>query len=217
MTRSQRAAWLHECCRAALSRLNVEIVVQGEVPPSGLITANHLSYLDIMVLSAVTDCAFVAKSQVRHWPVFGWMATMSGTVYVDRDRPLATADVNEAVAAVLREGIRVVMFPESTSTDGSHVLPFRSSLFGSAVAERQLITPAFLIYQTADGNVATDVCYWGDMTFVPHLMRMLSLRHISTEVRFGPSSGDLIDRKAAATQMHSAVVALASNPPLRSS
>jgi lyso-ornithine lipid O-acyltransferase len=158
-----------------------------------------------MVLSAICECSFVAKTQVRHWPVFGWMATMSGTVYVDRERPMATADVNDQLAATLRSGQLVVMFPESTSTDGSHVLPFRSSLFAPAVSENQSITPAYLSYEAEGGDVANDVCYWGDMTFFPHLVRALALPHLHTTVRFGQSASGFTDRKQAAKKMHDRV------------
>jgi 1-acyl-sn-glycerol-3-phosphate acyltransferase len=172
-------------------------------------TANHLSYLDIMVLSAICECSFVAKTEVRHWPVFGWMATMAGTVYVDRERPMATADVNDQLAAALRAGQLVVMFPESTSTDGSQVLPFRSALFAAAVSERQPITPVYLSYEAEVGDVAHDVCYWGEMTFFPHLLRALGLPHLHATVRFGQAAQGFTDRKQAAKDMYERVVALA--------
>ena len=211
LTRAQRAKWLHHCCATALRRLGVYIHVSGTIPATGLITANHLSYLDIMVLSAICECSFVAKREVRHWPVFGWMATMSGTVYVDRKRPMATGEVNDQLAAALRTGQLIVMFPESTSTDGSRVLPFRSSLFAPAVTEQQPITPAYLYYEAADGDVGQDVCYWGDMTFLPHLLRLLGLRHVQTYLRFGEASRGFTDRKQAAKEMHDRVLALASH------
>ena len=208
LSRAQRAHWLHQCCETALRRLGVVIQVNGNIPPHGLIAANHLSYLDIMVLSAICDCAFVSKTEVRLWPVFGWMANLAGTVYVDRTRPLDTADVNDELAAALRDGIRVVMFPESTSTDGSLVLPFRSSLFAAAVTAQQSITPTYLSYSAPDGDVANDVCYWGDMTFFPHLWRALGLSHITARVDFGASDFRFTDRKLAAKQMHAEVLAL---------
>ncbi len=207
-TRAQRAAWLHRCCKAALRRLSIEISVVGTAPTHGLITANHLSYLDIMVLSAICECSYVAKTEVRHWPVFGWMATMAGTVYVDRERPMATAEVNDQLAAALRGGQLVVMFPESTSTDGSQVLPFRSSLFAAAVSEQQQITPAYLHYEAEGGDVKQDVCYWGEMTFFPHLLRALGLPHLHATVSFGEPATGFTDRKQAAKDMYERVVEL---------
>jgi 1-acyl-sn-glycerol-3-phosphate acyltransferase len=209
LSRAERAHWLHQCCAAALRRLGVEIQVVGEIPPHGLIVANHLSYLDIMVLSAICDCSFVSKTEVRLWPVFGWMATLAGTVYVDRNRPLHTANVNNELSNALREGVRVVMFPESTSTDASHILPFRSSLFDAAVTAEANITPTYLSYAAPDGDVANDVCYWGDMTFFPHLWRALGLAHIHTRVDFGAFDFRFTDRKLAAKRMHEEVTALA--------
>ena len=111
------------------------------MPSSGLLVSNHLSYLDIVVLSSIRPCVFVAKRDVARWPLFGWLAHAAGTIFVDRERRFSTEFVNgihEAIAA----GLPVVLFPEGTSSDGSTVLPFKSALLESAVQLRSPVAAA---------------------------------------------------------------------------
>jgi 1-acyl-sn-glycerol-3-phosphate acyltransferase len=209
LTADSRVEWLHEWCAILLKRLGVDARVEGGFPSRGLIVSNHLSYLDVIVLSSICPCTFVAKKEVRHWLVFGWMATMSGTIFVDRQRPRETGTVNDQLEVALRSGLRVVLFPEGTSTNGADILPFRSPLFASAVAAGEAITPAYIKYSVNEGSVEQDVCYWGDMTFLPHLLRAVQLPHIDVAVRFTPASFRFDDRKQAAEITREQVVALA--------
>jgi 1-acyl-sn-glycerol-3-phosphate acyltransferase len=109
-----------------------------------LLVANHLSYLDIVLLSSLTPCVFVAKNEVKDWPVFGWFARLAGTVFVDRNDRRDAARANELIRSALREGALVVLFPEGTSSNGSTVLPFKSSLLQAAIGERVPFTGAAL-------------------------------------------------------------------------
>ncbi len=135
-----RTEWLHRWCRFACRVLGIRVTTLGAMPRSGLLVCNHLSYLDIIVLSSIRPCIFVAKRDVAGWPLFGWLAHAAGTIFVDRQRPLATAFAVNRIHAAIATGLPVVLFPEGTSSDGSTVLPFKSSLLESAV---QL--PRFLI------------------------------------------------------------------------
>src|SRR4051794_26801310 len=181
-----RALWLHIWCAKLLPRLGIDFHYEGALPERGLIVSNHLSYLDIIVLSALCPCTFVAKKEVRLWPVFGWMATMNGTVFVDRQRPRQTGLVNDQLDVALQSGLLVVLFPEGTSTNGTEVLPFRSPLFASAVAAQEVITPVHIRYGVTEGTVEQDVCYWGEMTFLPHILNALSLAKVTALARFSP-------------------------------
>jgi len=207
--RAQRAEWLHYWCRTALRRLHVDVRQDGAFPASGLIVSNHLSYLDVMVFSSLAPCAFVSKREVRSWPLFGLAAKLSGTVFVDRARVADTHRVADELAQALSSGVPCVLFPEGTSSDGSGVLPFRSPLLEAAVRSAQPISPAHIRYSADDADVAQEICYWGDMTFVPHLLRMLSKRSILADVRFAPESHHFEDRKVAAVRAREIVLALA--------
>jgi len=193
-----------------LAQIAVQVSVFGPVPAHGLIVSNHLSYLDIMILSAVADCVFVSKNEVKWWPLVGWIAQLSGTVFVDRGRPSQTNLRQQAMQERLKAGVRVALFPEGTSTDSRELLPFRSSLFEAAVAAGSPITAAYLSYQLAegDGDPVTDVCYWGDMTLVPHFIKLLTKSYVKATVRFSDAPKLFTDRKQAAVEMQKEVADL---------
>jgi 1-acyl-sn-glycerol-3-phosphate acyltransferase len=203
---TDRAEWLHRVCARAMRRLGITVEHSGDVPAGGLFVANHLSYLDILVLSALAPFVFIAKKEVRSWPIFGWIAAKAGTLFVDRERKLDTGKVNESVGGALQAGLRVVLFAEGTSSDGSGVLPFRPSLFEPALTVGAPITPVYLSYTASSGSVANDVCYWGEMTFVPHALKLFSIRSVTARIIFGPTLRNLRDRKQTADLTRAEVV-----------
>lgn len=201
-----RALWLQVSCRRALRVLNVKIKTSGPVPGRGLIVSNHLSYLDILVLSAVTPAVFISKSEVKHWPVFGWFARLSGALFLDRTRRSDVARLNQQIAQVLDGGVPVVLFPEGTSSDGRQVLPFKSSLLEPVLQQAQPLCVSLLRYSLTDGRASEDVCYWGDMAFLPHLLNLLSKRRVRVSVSFTPIEETPSCRKDLARRLHSEVV-----------
>lgn len=205
----ERVRWLHGCCSSALRRLHIDIQTSGPFPGRGLLVANHLSYLDILVLSALSPCAFVAKKEVRSWPLFGLMAYMAGTVFVDRSRSSDAYRANTEMSEALADGVVVVLFPEGTSSDGSTVLPFRPALFEAAVSASEYVSSAHISYAVDEGSVAQDICYWGSMTFFPHLLKLLSKRKVVARVQFAADVRKFEDRKQAAQVTRDAVAALA--------
>lgn len=209
VTLTERADWLHLACARALRRLNITVEHSGEIPKDGLIVANHLSYLDILALGALAPFVFIAKKEVRSWAIFGWMAKTAGTLFVDRERKLDTGKVNESVGEALAAGMRVVLFPEGTSTDGNSVLPFRPPLFEPALAARATITPVYISYAVSSGSVSNDVCYWGEMTFVPHALKLFSIKSVTARITFGPTLRKLQDRKQAAEATRTEVLRMA--------
>jgi 1-acyl-sn-glycerol-3-phosphate acyltransferase len=195
-----------------LRRIGVQWTVTGQPPASGLIVSNHLSYLDILLFSAVSGCAFVAKREVRAWPGVGWIATLCGTIYVDRSRRAETNAVRSQMEAALAAGQRLVLFPEGTSYDGSKLLPFHSSLFEPAVVLQTPVTAAFIRYSLADGDAATDVCYWGEMTMLPHLLKLLAKESVQATLTFAPQAMRFTERKEAARRMQEQVEQLRETP-----
>src|SRR5213075_3605373 len=105
---------LHGWCRFACRVLGIRIRTHGSMPSSGLLVSNHLSYLDIVVLSSIRPCVFVAKRDVAAWPLFGWLAYAAGTIFVDRERSLASADVVDLVREAIAGSSLVVLFPGGT-------------------------------------------------------------------------------------------------------
>jgi 1-acyl-sn-glycerol-3-phosphate acyltransferase len=205
----ERARWLHRWCSRALQRLAIGTEAHGTFPSSGLLVANHLSYLDILVFSALSPCVFVAKKEVRSWPLFGAMACMAGTVFVDRSRAAGVQRASGQMSEALSAGVVVVLFPEGTSSDGSTVLPFRPALFEPAVLAGEQVSCVHIRYELEAGSVANDVCYWGAMTFFPHLLRLLATRALRAKLRFGMEATMFGDRKLAAQVTRDTVAALA--------
>lgn len=205
----RRAEWLHRSCLKAVTRLGISLDVHGPFPNRGLLVCNHLSYVDILALSAIAPCIFVAKRQVRSWPLFGALAGCGATIFVDRDRPSDTPRASTQLGQALAAGLIVVLFPEGTSSDGSTVLPFRTALFQPAVELHQPISTAHLSYTAENGSVEHDVCYWGRMVFVSHLLRFFRLRNVSARVSFGQTATTFANRKTAAIATRQQILRLA--------
>src|SRR5204863_5391829 len=106
------ARWLHRWSRFACLVLSIRTTTRGSTPLSGLLVCNHLSYLDVVVLSSIRPCVFVAKRDVAAWPLFGWLARAAGTIFVDRQRPLVAAFAVNRIHVAITTGLPVVLFLE---------------------------------------------------------------------------------------------------------
>jgi lyso-ornithine lipid O-acyltransferase len=193
---ARRAEWLHASCARIGRRLSLSPEVSGGPDGSCLTVSNHLTYLDILVYGAVRPFVFVAKSEVRRWPLLGTLAKLGGTIFVDRGRSLQVAEASRQIEQGLRDGLAVLVFPEGTSSDGREVLPFRSPLFEPAIRAGASVTAAAIRYHAADA-AESEVTYWGEMVFIPHLFRTLCVRKLAAEIRFD-SPWRFSDRKTAA-------------------
>ena len=203
-----RARWLHRSSPRVLRILGLRPESTGEIPSRGLLVCNHLTYLDILVLATLTPAIFVSKREVRGWPVLGWFALIAGTVFVHRERRSQTVEVAEAIERLLDQGALVVLFPEGTSSNGETVLRFKSSLLEPAAHNRHPLSLGFLRYRLEDGDVAEDVCYWRDMTFVPHLLNLLSKRRVEVEVWFRRPPPLSLNRKELAVRLQDEILKL---------
>ena len=208
--RLARANWLHRSCIGNLKVYNCQASVTGPVPAAGLLISNHLSYLDILVLSSITPAVFVSKSEVRHWPVCGWLAALGGTVFIERNRRMDVGPVNEEIVAALADGALVVIFPEGTSTNGEQLLPFRSSLLEPATLGSPPVAICYLSYEIDDGDPRHEICYWGGHTFLPHAIKLMGKKTIRAKVRFGTFQRTATNRKDLALELHEAVQKLKS-------
>ena len=208
--RLARAAWLQRASRRHLRIFNFSASVTGPIPQQGLLVSNHLSYLDILVLSSITPAVFVSKAEVRKWPLFGWLAMLAGTVFVNRERRTQVGQTNQEIEQALAENTLVVLFPEGTSSDGKQLLPFKTSLLEPVARDPHDIATCWLHYELTDGDAGQEVCYWGDHSFFPHLMNLIGKRAIRAEIRFGTFKKETTDRKELARQLNAAVGVLKS-------
>lgn len=184
--------------RALCTMLGIRIDVSGSLrrERAVLVIANHASWLDILVLTAVAPVVFVAKREVASWPLVGLVAKLRPTVFVDRSRRQQTGDVNAAIARRLAQGDPVVLFAEGTSSDGNRVLQFRSALFGAAEsmlasgAPQVLLQPVSIAYTHIQGlplgrQHRPLVAWYGDMKLVSHLREIVRRGAIDVAITFG--------------------------------
>ncbi|MDP2699331.1 1-acyl-sn-glycerol-3-phosphate acyltransferase [Thalassospira sp.] len=180
-----------------LKILNIEVRVSG-VPMMdgpGIIVANHASYLDVPVLGSLVRGSFIAKKEVASWPVYGFLAKLQRTTFIER-RPVRSRTQNDELGRRLAAGHKLIMFPEGTSNDGNRVLPFKSTLFG--VAERQMpdgsqvrLQPVSIAATGLDGapmgrDLRAYYSWYGDMDLAPHLWQFLALGKVTVELIVHP-------------------------------
>ena len=203
--------------RNACRILGIRVAARGAISTTHptLFVANHSSYLDIAVLGALIEGSFVAKAEVATWPLFGLLAKLQRTVFIDR-RPTQAAQHRDDIALRLEAGDNLFLFPEGTSTDGNHVKPFRSALF--AVASREVngaplqVQPVSIAYTRLDGiplgRALRPLYTWfGEMELGSHMWTMAGLGRLTVEVEFHPpvTFVELGSRKALATHCYDAV------------
>ena len=181
----RRALWLRATCKRVLGALGIRYRIEGQPPVRGVVVANHLSYLDIVILSAAMPCFFVAKMEIRRWPFFGKAARVGGTLFIERSSLASAEKVASLISARLELAVPVLFFPEGTSTDGTSVHRFHSRLFEPAVRAGATVTAAAIKYKLDDGSEERDLCWYGDDAFLPHLWKTLGTDGFTAEVSFG--------------------------------
>src|SRR5579862_4230520 len=154
-----------------------------------LFVANHSSYLDIEILGAATAGSFVAKAEVARWPMFGWLAKLQRTVFVERADRTGAARQRDEIRRRLDDGDNLILFPEGTSNDGIHLLPFKTALFAAAEDERVMVQPVSVTYQRLDGIplgrfYRPFFAWYGDMSMGPHLWKFLGLGQLTVVIQY---------------------------------
>ncbi len=166
--------------------LGIQVQIHGTpILKTALLVANHISWLDIIALRSVCNTVFLAKSEVRSWPVLGFLAALSGTQFISRNRPRAIRRTMAKLTKLLKEGHNVTLFPEGTTLDGHSVGPFHAALFQSAIDSGRPIQPLGLCY-TRQTKIDPLVPFIGDDPFLNHLWRILGLEHIQLDIYSTP-------------------------------
>lgn len=186
---------------AAIIGLKVEITGKPISQQQTIFVGNHLSYLDIFALGSIIRASFVAKEEIAHWPVIGFLSSVQQTAFISRSGGHAKKVAN-SLAAMLKAGKGLILFPEGTSTDGRTILPFKSSLFSLVRDETHgraiQVQPFTLVLIETDGkplvggpetplNGGRDLyAWWGDMEFAPHFWKFLTLSGAKLRIIFHP-------------------------------
>jgi len=191
LSKARQRRILKAWSRATLSILNIGIQIEGQQPARGeggcLLVANHVSWLDIFVLNAIHPSRFIAKSEVRSWPLIGWLSKRSGTIFIERALHRDSASINRHVVALLKQGVCVGLFPEGTSTDGRQVGHFHSALIQPAIDAGATLRPIALRYQDAQGELSAATAFIDDMTLTQSIWQILRCRHLNALVTFTPA------------------------------
>jgi 1-acyl-sn-glycerol-3-phosphate acyltransferase len=182
----QRRCHVRNWSRAALRISGIELRVERHSSAMGgapsLIVANHISWLDILAIWATVDTSFVAKKEVMHWPVFGWLARQLDVIFVDRSRRTDAREVGRAMQLTLAAGRSVCIFPEGTTTYGHAISPLRPPLFHVAIDAGRLVQLVAIKYILPDRQRANCVAFTGDMTLAQSIWRLANSEGIIAEL-----------------------------------
>lgn len=208
----QRLAIKQRWSRQLLDMLGVGLDVRGTT--AGVMrVANHVSWLDIFVLNAVSPAAFIAKDDVRTWPLIGWMSARVDTIYIRRGSLRAAHAATHELAAALKGGINVVAFPEGTTSDGRDVLPFHGALLQGAIMSGVPIQPVALHYRTRDERPAQAPVYCGETSLLQSMWRIARASGLAARLEF-LAVRDTVgrDRRELAARLRSDIVAVMPEP-----
>ncbi|OAM31081.1 acyl-phosphate glycerol 3-phosphate acyltransferase [Eikenella longinqua] len=168
--------WSRQCMRIFGIRLTVHGSERFFAEGGQFMVGNHVSWLDIFLINSVQAVRFVAKQEVRDWPVIGWLVARVDTVFIKRGSRQSSQQVMEVLLQILAEKDYAVVFPEGTSTDGTGIKPFKSGLFDTAVVGNQAVWPVLSYYPNADGSPNINMAYYGEMSLWQSFCRILPQR-----------------------------------------
>ncbi len=209
MNQGQRDAKVQAWALEMLTVLGVRLELRGRPPLHGpvLLVANHISWLDILVMHAARHCRFVSKADVRGWPLIGTLASAAGTLYIERQSRRDAMRVVHRMAESLRQGDVVAVFPEGTTSDGLALLPFHANLLQAAISTGAPVQPVGLSFvDTRTRTTTLAPCYVGDDSLAASIWRTLAAPSITAVVRYGEAqTAQRRDRRSWTRDLRSAV------------
>jgi 1-acyl-sn-glycerol-3-phosphate acyltransferase len=222
-TQPQRAAHVQQWAQDFLRIIQVQLRTSGTPQTQGplLVVANHISWLDILVMLAAQPVCFVSKSEVKSWPLIGWLATNAGTLYIERASRRDAMRVVHHIADALKPATpehaaqMIAVFPEGTTSDGSVVLPFHGNLIQAAISVHAPIQAVALRYlDEKTGQLSLAPAYIGDDDLVSSVWRFLSSAPVVARVHFAePEAAQGRDRRAWAHHLQQVVKAAVESTP----
>lgn len=195
--------------------LGIELEARGEaVAPGCMLVANHISWVDIFVINALAPAAFVSKAEVRNWPLTGWLAARNDTIFLRRGSRGHARIINAEIAALLDAGCNVAIFPEGTTTDGSHLLHFHAALLQPAIACGHPLQPLALQYRTPDDRFSRAPAYDGDLSLGECVANIVASRRTIARVSVAAPvpTCDGVDRRTLAAHAHAQIAAAIAEP-----
>jgi len=180
---------------------------QGLHAESALIVSNHVSWLDIFVINSLHPCHFVAKSDIRSWPLIGWLCEKAGTIFLVRGKQRDVRRIYEGLVHQIQDGKRIAFFPEGTTAAQGTVLPFHANLFEAAIEAKVPVQPFVLRYVDAQGHLHPAADFIGDMTFAESMRVILKAPRMTAElIRLPAIATEGAHRREIAQQARSAAM-----------
>jgi 1-acyl-sn-glycerol-3-phosphate acyltransferase len=208
----QRHARVQVWALEMLDLLAIKLIVKGSPPVSGpmLLAANHISWVDIVVMHATRHCRFVSKDEIGSWPLVSTLANAADTLYITRESRRDAMRVVHQMAQCLRDGDVLAIFPEGTTGDGSSLLPFHANLLQAAISADAPVQPMALQFTDGStGAISYAPCYIGDDTLWESLWRTLRADNVQAIVQFGtPELAQGRDRRTWATDLRETIAEL---------
>lgn len=196
-----------------LALLGLRSIFVGAPVLGGLVVANHVSWLDIFVINAAQPVAFVSHDGVRNWPLIGWLAQKTETIFMARGKHSAAHAAAHQVVELLASGGTVAVFPEGATTTGQDVLPFRGALLQAAIQAKVTVQPLVLRYCEADGALALAATYVGATTLLQSLLAIVRAQGLRAHcLSLPPLSADAANRRALATECENRIRAALATP-----
>ncbi|WP_071057796.1 1-acyl-sn-glycerol-3-phosphate acyltransferase [Pelistega sp. MC2] len=185
--KTQKEWVLSNWSKLLMSTTGVRITQEGQPIMGGpvMLTANHVSWIDIFIINSQRATSFIAKSEIRQWPVIGWLVAAVGTIFIQRGSRQAVIDINAGMADYFKENTCIGLFPEGTTSDGFTVLHMFSGLLEGAMNARVPIQPVALLF-TYKGKRSGRVAFVGEQTLVANIWVLLSSKDVGVTVRFLP-------------------------------
>lgn len=190
---STRQARIRRWSAGLVKICGIKIVVRSDIgsgagggnadgQSQALIVSNHVSWLDIFVINSLQPCRFVAKSDIRRWPLIGWLCARTGTIFIARGKPADVRMIFQNMVASIRAGDRIAVFPEGTTAAQGELLPFHANLFEAAIDAGVPVQPYAVRYRDRTGRLDPAVNFIGDMTIAESILSILRARGLTAEL-----------------------------------
>lgn len=177
-------------CGGLLRAFNIKVLTFGDTPKPNMqgvmFVANHVSWADIHALNSLIPLRFVAKSDIKNWPVFGYLVEKANTLFIERSKRQAAGRIVDTVCASLVAGDNICYFPEGTTTDGTQILPFKSSVLQAAINANTQVWPVAIRYSHDDGRINTHMAYAGETSLIESMQQVLAQANPRVEMHFLP-------------------------------
>lgn len=206
--------WSRQLVAICGVKMRFDHSLQMKSASPALIICNHISWLDIFVINTLHPCRFVAKSDIRSWPLIGWLCEHTGTIFIARGKARDVRRIYEGLVKSIHDGERVAFFPEGTTAPQGTVLPFHANLFEAAIEAEVPVQPYAIRYVDADGSLHSSADFIGEMTFVESVIAIMKSGGMTAElVRLPPIATEGAHRRELAKRAHEAIAGvLLANP-----